>query len=225
MTKDKAMITYQDVQNNEEFNAYIQKGNELLGVLGYTDHSAAHTMKVAMTAGKILEKLGYDQRTVELAKITGYIHDIGNMVNRIDHAQTGALLAFNILTRMGMPPDELAAVVGAIGNHDESTGLPVSGMSAAIIIADKTDVRRSRVRNRDFATFDIHDRVNYAVEESVLTIRPEERMIQLDLTIDHEICSVLDYFEIFLGRMILCKRSAEYLQVGFKIMANGAKLL
>lgn len=217
-------ITYEDVFNNNEFKAYIRKGNELLGVLGYTDHSSGHTVKVAETASEILLHLGYSERETELAKITGYIHDIGNMVNRIDHAQTGALMAFNILTRMGMPPEEIATVVGAIGNHDEKTGLPVSPVCAAIIIADKCDVRRSRVRNNDFATFDIHDRVNYSVESSSLNIITDKRKIQLNVKIDTETCSILDYFEIFIDRMLMCKRAAEFLNVSFEILTNGSKL-
>ncbi len=220
-----ALITYEDVRRNPEFNAYINKGNQLLGVLGFTDHSAAHTVKVADQASQILRQLGYSEHEQELAKIAGYIHDIGNMVNRIDHAQTGAIMSFNILTRMGMPPDEIAVIVGAVGNHDEGTGMPVSEVSSALIIADKADVRRTRVRNHDFATFDIHDRVNYAVESSSLEIIPQERVIRLNLNLDVKICSVLDYFEIFLGRMIMCKRASEFLNVKFEILANGAKLL
>ena len=219
------MITYNDVLHNKEFNTYIKKGNALLGVLGYTDHSAAHTIKVGEHAHDILLNLGYSARMAELAKIAGYIHDIGNMINRIEHAQTGAIMAFSILTRMGMDCEEIAEIVSAIGNHDEDTGIATNPVSAALIISDKTDVRRSRVRNTNFATFDIHDRVNYAVESAVLTMQPEERIIQLEIHIDTKICSVVDYFEIFLSRMLMSKRAAEFLEARFKIIANGAVLL
>lgn len=218
-------ITFEDVKQNLEFKTYVKKGDELVGILGYTDHSAAHTMKVARTASRILLKLGYDKRTAELALIAGYTHDIGNMVNRFNHAQTGAILAFNILTRMGMEPDEIAVISGAIGNHDEGTGTAVSPVSAAIIIADKTDVRRSRVRNIDFVTFDIHDRVNYAVESSLVSIDAKEKILTLNMKIDTSICSVMDYFEIFLSRMLMCKRAAEFLKTSFTLVINGLKLI
>lgn len=219
------LITFEDVKKNEEFNTYIIKGNELLGALGYTEHSHAHVGKVSSTAAEILEKLGYDSRTVELVRIAGYIHDIGNMVNRVEHAQTGALMAFTILTKMGMDPNEIAAVTGAIGNHDEDAGIPVSPIAAALILADKTDVRRSRVRNQDFAKFDIHDRVNYAVEQSSLIIDIEHRVVRLEMIIDTKICSVMDYFEIFLMRMVMCRRAAEFLDMKLELMANGSRLL
>ncbi len=220
----KKTITFEDIKNNNEFRVYLSKGNDLLGVLGYTDHSAAHTTKVAMAAAEILTKLGYDERTVELAKIAGYIHDIGNMINRNEHAQTGALMAFSVLGRMGMEPEEIADVVAAVGNHDEDCGLPISPISAALIIADKTDVRRSRVRNSDFSTFDIHDRVNYAVERADLSIMPDRTVI-LDLKTDNNICSVMDYFEIFLSRMLMCKRAANYLKAEFHLTVNNAVIL
>ncbi len=218
-------ITFQDIRENEEFNTYIKKGNELLGVLGFTEHSYAHVMKVSDTAAQILQCLGYDDRTVELAKIAGYIHDIGNVVNRVEHAQTGAIMAFTILTKMDMNPSEIADVVGAVGNHDEDAGITVSPISAALILADKTDVRRSRVRNKDFAKFDIHDRVNYAVEKSRLVIEAENRVVRLEMKIDTKICSVMDYFEIFLVRMLMCRRAAEFLDIRFELEANGSRLL
>lgn len=220
-------ITLDDIRQNEEFSTYISKSDKVLAAMGYTDHSAAHTMKVAVIAANILKSFGYDERIIELARIAGYIHDIGNMVNRVDHAQTGAIIAFNILTRMGMTPDEIATIVSAIGHHDERGGRPVSCISAAIIIADKTDVRRSRVRNKDFANFDIHDRVNYAVEEAEVDIQVngEQRNINLKIKIDISICSVMEYFEIFLARMLMCSKAAKFLDASFHFYANEAKLM
>ena len=218
-------ITYADVLANEEIRVYVERGDAVLGTLGYTDHSAAHTKKVGQQAAELLTTLGYSESEAELARIAGYMHDIGNMVNRVDHAQTGALLAFDILTRMGMPPADIADVVSAIGNHDENTGTAVSPMSAAIIIADKTDVRRSRVRNTDFATFDIHDRVNHAVVDNGLTVNALAREILLTLTIDTTICSVMDYFEIFLSRMLMCRRAADMLASVFGLVVNGTRIM
>lgn len=219
------MITYQDIKTNEEINAYITMGDKGLGVLGYTDHSQAHAAKVAEIAGQILEELGYSSREVELAKIAGYMHDIGNAVNRHDHAHSGAILAFQILRDMGMHPEEAAQIVAAIGNHDEQTGTAVSAVSAALILADKTDVRRNRVRNQDKASFDIHDRVNYAAVESNVTVDLEKRVILLDISLDETMCSMLDYFEIFLERMLMCRRAAEMLKLRFKMTANANKVL
>jgi putative nucleotidyltransferase with HDIG domain len=219
------IISYLDIKNNKEINVYIQKGNELLGVMGYTDHSAIHATKVAETAAKILLSLGYSEREAELARIAGYIHDIGNTVNRIDHAQTGAVMAFNILSKLGMDPEEIAIIVAAIGNHDESTGSSANPVSAALILGDKTDVRRSRVRNKEFVTFDIHDRVNYAVEESKVIIDENKRTILLDLTIDMKISSLVEYFEIFLARMLMCRRAADFLEIKFELIANGNKMI
>jgi len=217
------MITYEDIKRDKEINTYIKRGNELLGVLGFTEHSHIHCTKVSVTAAMILEKLGYSEREMELAYMAGYMHDIGNMVNRIDHAQTGAVMAFNILTRMQMEPDEISTIVSAIGNHDEKTGSAVNPVSAALILADKTDVRRSRVRNKDFAKFDIHDRVNYAVTNSELIVDKEK--IELDIELDTTICSMAEYFEIFLERMIMCKRAAEFLKVKFIMVANGNQVM
>lgn len=218
-------ITFEDIKNNEEIRTYIQKGDEVLGAIGFTKHDFGHAGKVAEAAGSILKELGYSEREIELAKIAGYIHDIGNMVNRVDHAQTGAILAFNILTRIGMDPEEIALVVSAVGNHDEGTGSAINTTSAALILADKTDVRRSRVRNTDFSTFDIHDRVNYAVEKAEVHVNGISRTILLDMTIDTEISSPMEYFEIFLTRMMLCRKAADFLGASFQLSMNGNRLL
>ena len=219
-----AKITYKDIKKSEEVNAYLERGNETLGVLGFTDHSAIHTKKVAETAGRILEKLGYDEHTVELAKIAGYMHDIGNCINRNDHAHSGALLSRQILSDMGMDFKDIALIMNAIGMHDEHTGGAVDPISAALILADKADVRRSRVRNQDKATFDIHDRVNYSVTKSWLEISEDRTEIKLDLTVDTEYSSIMDYFEIFLQRMLMCRRAASVLGMTFKLSANGNKI-
>ncbi|QUH24809.1 HD domain-containing protein [Serpentinicella alkaliphila] len=218
-------ITYKDIVKNEEIRTYLEKGDELLGVLGFTEHAVVHAGKIAEIAARILVRLGFSDREAELARIAGYIHDIGNMVNRVDHAQTGAIISFNILTRMGMKPEEIATVVSAIGNHDEGTGTAINNVSAALILADKTDVRRSRVRNNDFAKFDIHDRVNYAVERSEVKVDGEHRTILLDLKIDTQIITLMEYFEIFLQRMIMCRRAADFLDAKFELVMNGAKLI
>lgn len=197
----------------------------MLGVLGYTDHSVAHTSKVAYVAENILQTLGFSQREAELAKIASYMHDIGNTINRTDHSLTGAVMAFTILSKLDMPPEEIAIISSAIGNHDEQTGISVTPVSAALIIADKTDVRRSRVRNQDFNTFDIHDRVNYAVDKSELIIDKDKRTISLLLNIDTKICSLMDYFEIFIQRMVMCKNAAEFLKADFELKINEVKLI
>ena len=196
-----------------------------MAAMGYTDHGYAHVMKAAETAAMILTALGYDERTVELARIAGYLHDIGNLVNRVNHAETGALIAFRILNELGMDATEIATVVTAIGNHDEGTGVPVNAVSAALILADKTDVRRSRVRNRDIAAFDIHDRVNYSVEGSLLTLSDDNSEITLRLTIDTAISSVMDYFEIFLTRMVMSRKAAEKLGIRFRLVINDQQVL
>ena len=219
------MITFEDIKNNEEIRTYIRRSDESMGALGYTEHSFAHVTQTAEVAGRLLQDLGYDARTVELGKIAAYMHDIGNIVNRSDHAHSGALMAFRILINMGMSPDEVATIISAIGNHDESTGFPVNAITAAIILADKGDVRRTRVRTRAEITTDIHDRVNYAVEKSSLTLQVADRTLILDLTIDTEICPVMDYFEIFLDRMLLCRRSANFFSLKFGLVINGQKLL
>lgn len=216
-------ITYKDIKKSEEVRAYIQKADESLLSLGFTEHSFAHVTKVAELAGQILTILGYSEHEVELAKISGYLHDIGNVVNRIDHAQSGAVMAFRILDKMDMDPDDIATVVTAIGNHDESTAYPVNPIAAALIIADKTDVRRSRVRNRSTIQFDIHDRVNYSVTSSKVIVTKEE--VCLDISIDTSVCELMEYFEIFLGRMMLCKKAAEALSIHFSLVINGQKMM
>lgn len=219
------MLIYEEIIKNEAIKTYITRADESLGALGYTEHSFAHVMHVAETAGYILETLGYDARTVELAKIAGYLHDIGNLVNRRDHSQSGAVMAWSILNDMGCDPAEMATIVTAIGNHDEGTGVPVNAVAAAMILADKADVRRSRVRNKDFSTFDIHDRVNYSVKKSALKINEDKTLVKLKLTIDTRYGSVMEYFEIFMQRMLLCRRAAETLGLQFKLIINEQQLL
>ena len=217
-------VTYQDVINDEAVKTYIQKADETLIALGYTEHSFPHVKKVAELAAEILLTLGYSQREAELARIAGYLHDIGNVVNRSEHAQSGAVMAFRILDRMGADPEDIATIITAIGNHDESTAFPVNSVAAALILADKTDVRESRVRNQDFAQFDIHDRVNYSVKESKVKIIKDSH-IELDITIETEMCTVMDYFEIFLNRMILCRKAAEKLGLQFWLIVNGQRMI
>ena len=217
------IVTYKDIKKSEEVRAYIQKADESLLSLGFTEHSFAHVTKVAELAGQILTILGYSEHEVELAKISGYLHDIGNVINRIDHAQSGAVMAFRILDKMDMDPDDIATVVTAIGNHDESTAYPVNPIAAALIIADKTDVRRSRVRNRSTIQFDIHDRVNYSVTSSKVIVTKEE--VCLDISIDTSVCELMEYFEIFLGRMMLCKKAAEALDIKFSLIINNQKMM
>lgn len=219
------MVTYEKVKNDKSVRAYISAADESLRALGYTEHSFGHVVKVAEFAGEILSTLGYDEHTVELAKIAGVLHDIGNLVNRSEHSQSGAVMAFRILDNMGMPAEDIATVVTAIGNHDEGTGVPVNDVSAALILADKSDVRRSRVRNSDFATFDIHDRVNYSVESSTLTILEGNKEIRLELKIDTAISSLMSYFEIFLERMMLCRRASDKLGLKFSLVINGQQFI
>ena len=219
------MLTFQEVKRNEAIRTYIQRADESLTALGYTEHRFAHVTQVAETAGYILETLGYPARTVELAKIAGFLHDIGNLVNRIDHSQSGAVMAFRILDNLKCDPAEIATIVTAIGNHDEGTGLPVNPVAAALILADKSDVRRSRVRNQDPALFDIHDRVNYSVIETNLAINEEQTQLRLKLKVDTEYGSVMDYFEIFMGRMIMCRKAAEKLGLQFKLVINEQPLI
>ncbi|MFR0880303.1 MAG: HD domain-containing protein [Oscillospiraceae bacterium] len=220
-----SIVTYKYIRQNPDIMEYIRRADHALEVQGYTEHSFAHVELVAQNAGMILTELGYDERTVELARIAGMLHDIGNVINRIDHAQSGAVMAFRLLDNMSMPAAEICSVISAIGNHDESTAQPVDAISAALIIADKTDVRRSRVRNNDFLTFDIHDRVNFAVKKSSLYFNENKTAIILDLEIDTEISPVIEYFEIFLNRMLLCKRACSYLGLQFKMIVNGSSLL
>ena len=216
-------VTFDDIRQNAEIAAYIRKADESLAALGYTEHSFAHVGRAADVARRILLWLGYDARTAELAAIAGWLHDIGNVVNRIDHAQSGAVMAFRILDKMGFPPEETATIITAIGNHDEGTAFPVNAVAAALILADKTDVRANRVRNIDPATYDIHDRVNSSVRESRVTLENGE--VRLTLTIDTKMCAVMDYFEIFLDRMILCRKAAEALGQKFALVINGQRIL
>ena len=218
-------ITYDMVRQSEEIRTYITQADQSLSALGFTEHSFAHVTRCAHLAAHILSELGYSQQEQELSRIAAFMHDIGNVVNRQDHAETGAVMAFRILDKMGMPPADVAAVITAIGHHDDPTAFPVNPVAAALILADKTDVRRSRVRNKDHKSFDIHDRVNYAAERSELTLDPERRTITLSLSINTEFCAVMDYFEIFLERMLLCRRAAEYLKLTFKLDINGLTLL
>ena len=219
------MVTFEDIKKDEAIKVYIKRADEALDKLGYTEHSFAHVLKVADSAMYILRTLGYSEHEVELAGIAGYTHDIGNLVNRVAHSQSGAIMVFRLLDHMNMPADDIATVVTAIGNHDEGTGVAVSSVAAALILADKSDVRRSRVRNSDISTFDIHDRVNYSVVNSHLDINTENREITLFLEIDSAISSVMDYFEIFLGRMIMCRKAAEFLGLKFKLNINGQQML
>lgn len=221
----KKHITFQEIKDSKEIRTYIKQADASLEALGYTEHSFAHCTKCAETAGKLLQELGYPEHEVELAKIAGYIHDIGNVVNRVDHAQSGAIMAFRLLDKIGMEPEDTAKVVTAIGNHDEATAFPVNEIAAALIIADKTDVRRSRVRNRATIKEDIHDRVNYAVKASEVNLSAKAKTITLILTIDTKICAVMDYFEIFLSRMMLCRKAADVLRLHFKLNINDVSLL
>lgn len=218
-------ITFADIKNSDEVRTYIKQADISLKARGYTEHSFAHVTKCAEVAGNLLKDLGYNEHEVELARIAGYMHDIGNVVNRSDHAQSGALMAFRILDKMGMSPKDTAVVITAIGNHDEPTAFPVNAVAAALIIADKTDVRRSRVRNKETINTDIHDRVNYAVVEANVRLDIEEKTITLFLKIDTEISTVTDYFEIFLYRMLLSRKAAEYLGLKFKLNINNNPLL
>lgn len=219
------MVTFEKIKNNEAINTYIRKADQTLSELGFTEHSFAHVGMVATNASYIMETLGYSEREVELVKIAAYLHDIGNLVNRVDHSQSGAVMAFRILDNLHMPAEEICDIVAAIGNHDEGTGRPISPMAAALILADKSDVRRSRVRNNDPATFDIHDRVNYSVKKAELKINENHTLIKLKLSVDTRYGSVMDYFEIFMNRMVLCRKAAERLGLQFKLMINEQQLI
>ena len=218
-------VTFDEVRSAPEIRTYITQADASLIALGFTEHSFAHVGRCAKVAGDLLADLGHDPRSVELCRIAAFMHDIGNVVNRHNHAISGATMAFRILDKMGMPPQEVAAVITAIGHHDDSTAFPVNALAAALILADKTDVRRSRVRNKDAATFDIHDRVNYAVEQSTVALDLEAKTFTLTLTINTQVCAVMDYFEIFLQRMILCRKAASHLGLTFKLVINGSTLI
>lgn len=218
-------ITYEDVRQSEEIRTYIRQADASLLALGFTEHSFAHVTRCAKVAGDLLLDLNYDEHTTDLCRIAAFMHDIGNVVNRNDHAQTGAVMAFRILDKMGMAPADVASVITAIGYHDDSTAFPVNAIAAALLLADKTDVRRTRVRNRDTINFDIHDRVNFAVEKSDLSLDREGKTVTLTLSINTEVCAVMDYFEIFLNRMLLCRKAAEVFDLTFKLDINGLTLL
>ncbi|MBC5788014.1 MULTISPECIES: HD domain-containing protein [Clostridiaceae] len=218
-------VTFEQIKNSPEIQTYIKMEDQSLKALGFTEHAFAHVTRTAENAGNILKEMGYSEREQELGKIAGYIHDIGNIVNRIDHAQSGAVMAFRILDKMGMTPEEISIIISAIGNHDEGTAAPVNAIAAALILADKSDVRRTRVRNRDLASFDIHDRVNYAVTQSSLNFSDESDNIILELTIDTDISPVMSYFEIFMDRMLLCNKAAAYFHKSFGLVVNKQRLL
>lgn len=219
------MVTYESLRNNPEVNTYITRADESLSALGFTEHSFPHVCRVAEIAGEALRILGYSEHEIELTKIAAYLHDIGNLVNRADHSQSGAVMAFRLLDHMDMEAADIATVVTAIGNHDEGTGVPVNAVAAALILADKSDVRRNRVRNRDIATFDIHDRVNYSVEKSALRVDPAQKIARLELAVDTQFSSVMDFFEIFMKRMLLCRRAAERLGLRFQLTINRQQLI
>lgn len=218
-------MTYQQIKQDEAVRTYIAQADIALEALGFTEHSFAHVTKVAETAGAILEGLGYPDRTVELAKIAGYLHDIGNIVNRVDHSQSGAVMAFRILDRMNFPPLEIAQIVSAIGNHDEGSGVPVNAIAAALILADKSDVRRSRVRKAGDIRGDIHDRVNYSVTSADLSMYPEEKQLELKLEVDTQCSSVMEFFEIFMKRMLMCQKAAGKLGLQFTLVINDQRLV
>lgn len=218
-------VRFERIKNDEAIREYIKAADRSLLALGYTEHSFAHVTRVAQVAAELLLELGYSEKDAELARIAGFMHDIGNLVNREEHSQSGAVMAFRILDNMGMPPEDIAKVVTAIGNHDEGTGIPVSPLAAALILADKSDVRRTRVRNSDLKTFDIHDRVNYSVTSSSLVIEKHKSSVTLNILIDTAISSLMDYFEIFLSRMKLCKRAAETLGLDFNLVINERKFM
>ena len=218
-------MTYEEIKRNPDIKTYINRADDSLKVLGYTEHSFAHVTKVSETAGNILSQLDFPQKDIELVKIAGYLHDIGNLVNRVEHSQSGAVMAFRILDNLGLDADDIATIVTAIGNHDEGTGVPVNPVAAALILADKSDVRRSRVRNPDPTNFDIHDRVNYSVVSSTISVSDAKTFIKLQIEIDTAISSVMDYFEIFLDRMLLCRKAAESLGLTFKLIINDQTLI
>lgn len=217
-------MTYEEIKKNEAVRTYIMQADASLAALGYTEHSFAHVGRVAEMTGYILSTLGKDARTVQLGKIAGFLHDIGNLVNRVDHSQSGAIMAFRLLDRMEFPAEEISLIVTAIGNHDEGTGVPVNELAAALILADKSDVRRSRVRTKYVADFDIHDRVNYSVTKSELLINEKHTAVELKLDVDTQFSPVLDYFAIFTNRMLLCRSAAETLGLQFKLTINGQQL-
>ncbi len=218
-------LKFEDVKKNEEIRTYIRKADESLIALGYTEHSFAHVTRTAEVAAWILRQTGHSEQDAELAAIAGFLHDIGNVVNREGHEQSGAIMVFTLLNKMGADAEDIGTIISAIGNHDEGTAFPVNDVAAALILADKTDVRYTRVRNKDSISFDIHDRVNYAVKKSEVTINQEQKEIVLHLTVDKDVSSISDYFEIFLGRMLLCRRAAERLGMTFGLNINGLSMM
>lgn len=222
---EENILMFDEIRKNPAIKTYIEKSDKVLESLGYTEHSFSHVLRVSTMSAYILETLGYSNRELELVKIAGYMHDIGNLVNRIEHSQSGAVMAFRLLDKLGMSTEDIAEIVSAIGNHDEGTGVPISPIAAALILADKSDVRRSRVRNADILNFDIHDRVNYSVENSKLTINQNEKQIILNLEVDSAFSSVMDFFEIFFERMVLCRKAAERLGLQFRLVINGQHLI
>jgi metal-dependent HD superfamily phosphatase/phosphodiesterase len=220
-----SQVTPEEIFANQELRSYILRGNDCLGAIGITEHGLAHAKRSSDTAREILTALGYPERDCQLAAIAGYMHDIGNSINRVDHAHSGALMAFTLLNKLNMPPEEIGLVCSAIGHHDEKTAFPVNPLAAALILSDKSDVRRSRVRKDAVLEADIHDRVNYAVEESHLDIDPEQKLCIFHIEIATEICPVMEYFEIFLERMVLCRKAAQTLGLQFELIINGTRLL
>ncbi|MDR1104473.1 MAG: HD domain-containing protein [Endomicrobium sp.] len=218
-------ITLEEVKKNSIVNVFVRSANDYLGTLGYTEHGVRHVGLVASIAENVLLYLDYPKRIQELAGIAGYIHDIGNVVNRQDHGQSAALLAMRLLKDMGMTPEEIALIISAIGNHEEQSGDTVNPIAAALILADKSDVHKTRVRNHDISKYDIHDRVNFAVERSFLKVIKEKKTISLQLTIDTQISKVMEYFEIFMSRMLMCRRVASFLNCTFELIINERKLL
>lgn len=218
-------MLFEKVKTDERIRSYIRCADAQLNVIGYTEHSFAHVTKVAETTGYILETLGFNEKTIDLGKTAGFLHDIGNVVNRHDHGQSGAIMAFRLLEEYNLPAEDVGIVVSAIGNHDEDTGTPTSAVAAALILADKSDVRRSRIRNPESPSIDIHDRVNYSVKESILKINKDKTIIKLKLTIDTRYSSVMDYFEIFMQRMMLCRKAANFLGLEFKLIINEQQLI
>ena len=218
------VVTPEAVAENPRVKVYVRKADEALAEIGYTEHGERHVTLVSNIAYNVLKRLGYPQREAELAKIAGLLHDIGNAVNRDHHAQTSAVMAMQILDAMHMPDLEVVRVMGAIGNHHENDGDPVSPVAAALILADKSDVHRTRVRNADMVKFDIHDRVNYAVTKSFLNVDEAHKKIVLELTVDTEISQVMEYFEIFMTRMLAARKAANFLGTSFGLKVNGNRL-
>ncbi|MEN3013894.1 MAG: HD domain-containing protein [Endomicrobiia bacterium] len=218
-------LTLQDIKENPVVKAFISAANEYLGIIGYTEHGFRHTSIVSELAGNILRYLGYPHRICELASIAGYLHDIGNVINRKDHGQSSALLAMEILDNMNMSAEEISIIISAIGNHEEEIGEPINPVAAALILADKSDVNKNRVRNPKMVALDIHDRVNYAVERSFLEVLADKKIITLNLDIDTKLSSIIEYFEIFLSRLIMCRRAANYLGCKFEMVINGQKVI